>query len=153
MAQTKQKGFYVSAGEVQLLKDKTPASKGPKAASSPSKLKPGSASGREKSPMSHVENSEDDTKAGGKRRAEEWLYEGRKKRKVDNEMFSPELEAHLTELKEKISAGAFAYVFLFSYSPSYYTFHRELGQQGQIPSIHQTVPYESRLSSHPQRRV
>jgi hypothetical protein len=118
MAQTKQKGFYVSLGEVQLLKDKTKSSVGPPFGS-PAKAKPKStaaavaaAAARDKSAASGAED-EMKTGSGTKRKNEEpgflggYGADGRKRRRVDDGSgFSVELHALIEDMKARIAQGA-----------------------------------------------
>ncbi|KZT34746.1 hypothetical protein SISSUDRAFT_1065056 [Sistotremastrum suecicum HHB10207 ss-3] len=109
-AQTKQKGFYVSSGEVALLKDKTTKSKAPLSKShiSPAK-KPLStvhlAPGNRDSPIRIGSDMEDDSKSGEKRKAsEENGVDGkRRKRNTELEPFDPQLEKMFQEMKDLIS--------------------------------------------------
>ncbi|KII84232.1 hypothetical protein PLICRDRAFT_46617 [Plicaturopsis crispa FD-325 SS-3] len=112
-AQTKQQGFYVSSGEVALLKDKTPSKK-PKSKragilalsehinashAGPSRIV---LEGTKDTPIPLL--SDDEDKLGTKRkRHPSSLSEGGKKRKVDINDFSPELQSALDELKAAIS--------------------------------------------------
>jgi len=122
MAQTKQKGFYVSQGEVQLLKEKgdgsaTP-SKGGKPKSSVGKDKGSGAEDGAKS------GGKDSTTTGGKRKKGDtgddtpgylggYAHDGRKRRKIEAEEFSAELQAMFDDIKEKSGHGGFFIVFFF----------------------------------------
>ncbi|KAH7911152.1 hypothetical protein BJ138DRAFT_1151417 [Hygrophoropsis aurantiaca] len=111
-AQTKQSGFYVSSGEVALLKDKTPKkpkSKKPTAAQTeggastagPSKLAPAKQEGTKDHPISLLGNDE---KVGKKRKNYTVIEENGKKRKVvDVRDFHPELQTAIDQLKAAIS--------------------------------------------------
>ncbi|KIJ61712.1 hypothetical protein HYDPIDRAFT_176873 [Hydnomerulius pinastri MD-312] len=100
-AQTKQQGFYVSSGEVALMKDsrtpKKPKSKKPPATEAgPSKEEDGS----KDHPISFL----GDEKASKKRKNYTVVEENGKKRKVvDMREFHPELQAAIEELKAAIS--------------------------------------------------
>lgn len=130
MAQTKQQGFYVSQGEVQLLKDKSGlgAAKG-------SKPKSSVGGGRDKS-VSATEEDGGGKSAGaggsgtsGKRKKEStgsdepgflsgYGPDGRKRRKVDDESLSTEMQALIDGMKEKIAHGEvhlFSFIFLGAY--------------------------------------
>ncbi|KAH7927982.1 hypothetical protein BV22DRAFT_1005738 [Leucogyrophana mollusca] len=129
-AQTKQSGFYVSSGEVALLKDKCvlydcfpssssptrltrtpkkPKSKKPTAAQTeagastagPSKLAPAKQEGTKDHPISLLGN---DDKVGKKRKNYTVVEENGKKRKVvDMRDFHPDLQAAIEHLKVAIS--------------------------------------------------
>ncbi|KAF9000764.1 hypothetical protein BDQ17DRAFT_1307895 [Cyathus striatus] len=122
-AQTKQQGFYVSSGEVALLKDRSP--KKPKSKKNP--LIPTSASIAPPKPDPSLPTSlplpgsisappnlngfggEEDEKAGQKRKRYVTVVEGGKKRKVvDVNSFHPELQAGIEELKKAIAAESWA---------------------------------------------
>ncbi|KAF7763750.1 hypothetical protein Agabi119p4_8287 [Agaricus bisporus var. burnettii] len=117
-AQTKQQGFYVSSGEVALLKDKTP--KKPKSkntislasainATNGSAVK--QATDKEEVLSGAVESStkpgdeQGDETVGQKRKRYITVVENGKKRKVvDQSSFHPELQASIEHLKEAIKA-------------------------------------------------
>lgn len=125
-AQTKQQGFYVSSGEVALLKDaspKKPRSKKPpiSLATPVIKIEP-PAEGTRESPIALISDNEgdapntsksvkttsgsgdEDVKTGQKRKRYLTVVENGKKRKVvDVTSFNPELQASLEKLKEAIA--------------------------------------------------
>ncbi|KAG8215144.1 hypothetical protein J3R82DRAFT_8634 [Butyriboletus roseoflavus] len=100
-AQTKQQGFYVSSGEVALMKDiSTP--KKPKSRKLPA-TEPGT-SKQENGTMEHPVSLLGDDKAGKKRKNYTIVEENGKKRKVvDLREFHPELQVAFEELKAVIS--------------------------------------------------
>ncbi|EIW76914.1 hypothetical protein CONPUDRAFT_130315 [Coniophora puteana RWD-64-598 SS2] len=117
-AQTKQQGFYVSSGEVALLKDKTPARK-PKSKKSPAHEVPGGANGTHAKPDPARENpvlsslsvsaalvgSRQPGAPEGKRRKNYTVVEenGKKRKVVDIRDFKPELQTAFDDLKAAIS--------------------------------------------------
>ncbi|KZP33049.1 hypothetical protein FIBSPDRAFT_847657 [Athelia psychrophila] len=114
-AQTKQQGFYVSSGEVALLKDKTPRKPKPKSRKSnanpdvPSISAAGpSALGTKDSPIALGEDGEDQDgndedeggKVGQKRKRYSTVWENGKKRRVVNQNdFHPDVQQAVEELK------------------------------------------------------
>ncbi|KAJ3506870.1 hypothetical protein NLJ89_g6624 [Agrocybe chaxingu] len=132
-AQTKQQGFYVSSGEVALLKDKTP--KKPKSKKVIYGLHPslgGTGAGTEKKDLSTEGTRdapipvEDDNKkpnlsltiaagadpehAGQKRKRQNTIVgeNGKRKKVVDESMFHPDLQAAIQELKKLIAQESWA---------------------------------------------
>ncbi|KAF9232902.1 hypothetical protein BU15DRAFT_90551 [Melanogaster broomeanus] len=99
-AQTKQQGFYVSSGEVALMKDMTPkkpkSKKPPATEPAPSKQEDGT--------KDHPISLLGDEKVGKKRKNYTIVEENGKKRKVvDLREFHPELQAAIEDLKAAIS--------------------------------------------------
>ncbi|KXN83268.1 hypothetical protein AN958_01639 [Leucoagaricus sp. SymC.cos] len=123
-AQTKQQGFYVSSGEVALLKDKTPKKPKSKKMISLATAINASASASAIKAESTVPNESVSTAAGGddgsdvkygdaegeervgqKRKRYITIVENGKKRKiVDQSSFHPDLQASVEKLKEAIKA-------------------------------------------------
>lgn len=102
-AQTKQKGFYVSSGEVALLKDKAP--KGPLSRVSAPPSKKAQSIGNRDSPIP-ISDAEDDAKRGEKRKGDADGPEGRRKRRVMGlEPFHPDLQQLIDEMKVLIQSG------------------------------------------------
>lgn len=112
MAQTKQKGFYVSLGEVQLLKEK-----GGFGSTPVSNKKPKSSAGRDKSGS----GAEDEKATSGTKRKKGdddppgylggYAADGRKRRKIENEdgNFTKELQALVDDMKAKVKNGESLY--------------------------------------------
>ncbi|PFH48181.1 hypothetical protein AMATHDRAFT_150462, partial [Amanita thiersii Skay4041] len=110
-AQTKQQGFYVSSGEVALLKDKCkPKSKkqpgasavlgGTSKASTAAKTKQESGGKKD----TKAEDGEHEGDTGQKRKRYITIMEGGKKRKiVDVNSFHPEIQAEIENLKDAIT--------------------------------------------------
>ncbi|EKM76174.1 hypothetical protein AGABI1DRAFT_78898 [Agaricus bisporus var. burnettii JB137-S8] len=127
-AQTKQQGFYVSSGEVALLKDKTPkkpkskkmislsaainASNGSAVKASAVKAPAVKSEGTKEEETVGADDSgakygdeEGDERVGQKRKRYITIVENGKKRKVvDQSSFHPELQASIERLKEYIKA-------------------------------------------------
>ncbi|KAF8900482.1 hypothetical protein CPB84DRAFT_1680451 [Gymnopilus junonius] len=126
-AQTKQQGFYVSSGEVALLKDKTPKKPKSKKISFATGLHPSLAVPTEKKPPATVEGTRDapiavdnddrahvklegaslaaDTEhVGQKRKRQTTVMEnGKRKKVVDESLFHPDLQVGIQELKDLIA--------------------------------------------------
>ncbi|KAF9449695.1 hypothetical protein P691DRAFT_666961 [Macrolepiota fuliginosa MF-IS2] len=121
-AQTKQQGFYVSSGEVALLKDKTP--KKPKSkkmislatainAASASVVKPEGAQengvGGDEDISARHNEEEGDERVGQKRKRYITVVENGKKRKViDQSSFHPELQTAIEKLKDAIKSESWS---------------------------------------------
>ncbi|KAF5347314.1 hypothetical protein D9756_009930 [Leucocoprinus leucothites] len=123
-AQTKQQGFYVSSGEVALLKDKTP--KKPKSkkmislatAINASTIKPenaneaaatGVGAGGEENGTTTKQEEDGDERVGQKRKRYVTIVDNGKKRKVvDQTSFHPELQVGIEKLKDAIKAENWA---------------------------------------------
>ncbi|KAG9308671.1 hypothetical protein JVU11DRAFT_11628 [Chiua virens] len=100
-AQTKQQGFYVSSGEVALMKDVSSPKK-PKSRKPPP-TDPGP-SNQEEGNKEHPISLLGDDKSGKKRRSYTIVEEyGKKRRVVDLREFHPELQAAIEELRAAIS--------------------------------------------------
>ncbi|KAJ3890621.1 hypothetical protein GG344DRAFT_49080 [Lentinula edodes] len=122
-AQTKQQGFYVSSGEVALMKDrspKKPKSKKHNTEAGPSSQHPRiSLEGTKESPIALMDDEDDSShiynhqslengeKVGMKRKRVSYttvVENGKKRKIVDIASFDPALQANLQRLKEAIAA-------------------------------------------------
>ncbi|KAJ3927443.1 MAG: hypothetical protein NXY57DRAFT_903942 [Lentinula lateritia] len=124
-AQTKQQGFYVSSGEVALMKDrspKKPKSKKQNTEAGPSSQHPRiSLEGTKESPIALMDDEDDSShiynhqslendggeKVGMKRKRVSYttvVENGKKRKIVDIASFDPALQANLQRLKEAIAA-------------------------------------------------
>ncbi|KAG2127692.1 hypothetical protein DEU56DRAFT_820086 [Suillus clintonianus] len=104
-AQTKQQGFYVSSGEVALMKDSRSPKK-PKSKKLPAEATagPSKAVGREEGTKEHPISLLGEDKANKKRKNYTVVEENGKKRKVvDIRDFHPELQLAIEDLKAAIS--------------------------------------------------
>lgn len=123
--QTKQQGFYVSSGEVALVKDKTPKKPKSKKPSLATSLNPPTLTeGNRNSPVPTLSDSEalhlkkelpadedgeaGDEHAGQKRKRYITVVEGGKKRKIVNiHSFHPDLQLGIESIKQAIAQGQF----------------------------------------------